>query len=509
MGNAEYLIRRQGLAAGPRLVEFGTTLAASWPLVGAALGIEAIYLFAVLGPFSLLTNGGKLADLGELTGHQTVSGVGVTVGLIVLFAVYGASLDLILRSRRPSFALVLTGTFIFSLTLVFLYPVTAMDVYNYAVQGHAVTFHHVNPLVTAPATVHGDPFISYGGVWAESTSPYGPLWIGVSTLDSLLAGTDVIRAVLVLKVISALGVVATTALLATTARERGGEPRALAAALFGWNPLVQLELVGNGHNDSMMIALLVLSLILLSGRRGPSGAFALAGSVFVKYLTVVAVPFYLLAQLRGPKRSWRERLPMVLASVGALAATTLLAYAPFWAGPATLDRVRHVDDNYLASFSALALLYIPNVKQWLLPARVALVAGIALWQTRSFILRRASVERAVFEVYFGVLLVATHFAGWYLPMLIALGVLSKDRWLVARAITFSFCAILTVPLWEYLWPEVQNTAGLATFHLLIVPLTFLPPLFVGAWGAIRTGASVRGVGSADGSAVERIGVARI
>lgn len=507
MGNAEYLIRRQGLAVGPRIVQASELLTASWPLIAAALGIEAIYLFAVLGPFSLLANGGKLADLGELTGRRPVTGVVVTVGLVVLFALYGAALERILRSRRPSFALVLAGTILFSLTLVFLYPVTAIDVYNYAVQGHVVTFHHVNPLVTAPATVQGDSFISYGGIWAESTSPYGPLWIGVSTLDSLLAGTDVIRAVLVLKLISALGVVATTVLLATTARERGGERRALMAALFGWNPLVQLELVGNGHNDSMMIALLVFALILLNGKRGPWGAVALAGSVFVKYLTVVAVPFYLLAQLRGPKRSWRERLPTVLASVGALAATALLAYAPFWAGPATLDRVRHVDDNYLSSFAALALLYVPNAKLWLLPARAAVVAAITLWQMRSFVLGRASVERAVFEVYFGVLLVATHFAGWYLPMLVALGVLSRDRWLVARAITFTFCAILTVPLWEYLWPEVQNSAGLATFHLLIVPLTFLPPLLVGAWGVLRPDASLRGVGPARSTAEERVGVA--
>lgn len=479
----------------------------------AGFGIEVIYLLATLGPFSLLVHGGKLVDLGELSGHRDSAGILVALGIVGLFALYGFALDRLRRARAPSFPLVFLGTIGFSLTLVFLYPVTAMDVYNYAVQGHVVTFHGINPLVTAPATVQGDSFISYGGVWAESTSPYGPVWIGVSALDSLIAGADVVRAVVILKSISALGVVATTLLLARGA-ERAKLPRpALAAAIFGWNPLVQLELVGNGHNDSIMIALFVLSLLLV-GRRGARGAFALAASVFVKYLTVIALPFYLLAELRGPDagdwRGWRRRLPAVLASVGVFAITAVLAYAPFWAGPVTLARVRTVDQNYLASMSALALLYLPNASAWLLTGRVAVVAMIAAWQLRSFALGRADVPRAVFEVYFGVLLIATHFAGWYLPLLVALGVLSADRWLISRAVVFSLSAILTVPLWQYLWPQVQNSAGLGPFHLLIVPLTFLPPLIIAALGAARSSerpertGSRREVSRLDRSAAEPI-----
>lgn len=482
MGNAQYIVEERRLAPGVPSLGIRAALSRFWLLLACGLGIEGLYLFAAFGPFSLLVHGTELADLGLLTTHSVVAGVLITLGLIVLFALYGTALERLVCNASFGLPIVLGGTVLFSLTLIFLYPVTAMDVYNYAVLGHVVTFHGLNPLITAPASVQGDAFISYGGIWAESTSPYGPVWIGVSALDSLIAGWNVIRAVLILKSISALGVVATTILLAGAATRWRIPKPALAAALFGWNPLVQLELVGNGHNDSIMIALLVLSLLLLAARRAPGGAIALAASVFVKYLTVVALPFYLLAELRRPGSTWRDRLPTVLASVAVFALTAVLAYAPFWAGPAILARVRQVDTNYLASFSALALIYMPRAIDWLLGVRVAIVAAIALWQINAFLRGRASVARAVFEVYFGVLLVATHFAGWYLPLLVALGVLSADRWLVARAITFTFAAMLTVPLWQYVWPEVQNTYGLGPFHLLIVPLTFFPPLLIGAWG---------------------------
>jgi hypothetical protein len=251
-----------------------------------------------------------------------------------------------------------------------------------------------------------------------------------------------------------------------------------------------------------MIALFVLAGSLLAGRRGVTGALALAGSVFVKYITVVALPFYFLAVLRGDDasspRGWRERLPAVLASVGVFAVTAALAYAPFWAGPMTLARIGQVDNNYLGSFAALVVLYLPNFDPWLLAARVAVVALVALWQVRSFLRGRASLASAVFEVYFAVLLVATHFAGWYVPLLLALGIMSDDRRLVRRAAAFSFAALLTTPLWEYAWPALQNSVGLGPFHLIVVPLTFFPPLLMAGWDLVRSSATEAGLGEGVG-----------
>src|SRR5439155_11680918 len=186
----------------------------SLPLVGlaAGLGIEAIYLLGVVGPFSLLTHGAQLTDLGQLTGHQPIAGVAVAVAVVALFALYGVAMRAISRPSDGGLPLVLGGSIVFSLTLIFLYPITAIDVYTYAVQGHIVVFQYLNPLLVPPSTARGDAFIAFAGSWVDRTSPYGPVWIALSSLDALLAGSDIILAIAIFKALGALAVVATTIL---------------------------------------------------------------------------------------------------------------------------------------------------------------------------------------------------------------------------------------------------------------------------------------------------------
>lgn len=446
--------------------------------LAAGLAIEAIYLAAVAGPLSLFTNGTRLTDLGEITNHTPLAAVLVTLALVATFGLYGLALWALARQEGRSLALALGGTLVFSLTLIFMYPATAMDVYNYAVQGHVVTFHHLNPLVEPPARATGDGFVAYAGSWSESTSPYGPFWIGLSSLDALVAGNNVVLAIALLKALAALAVVATSTLLAYAARSRGKRASAVAAACFGWNPLVQLELVGNGHNDAVMTALLVAALILLARRRIAGGTIALAASVFVKYLTIAAVPFYLLDEVGDRERPLGERLEAVGRSIAILVVATALAFAPFWSGPGTLARVRQVENNYLASLPALAILIDGATINWVPLAQAVVVGTVALWQAAALWRGRSSVARALFEVFFAVILVTTHFAGWYLPILVAVAALVGDRWLLARAIVFTATAALTDPFWAYAFTPLNSAIGLLGVHLIVVPLTFLPPLAV-------------------------------
>src|SRR5579884_1509135 len=139
----------------------------------AGLTMEAIFLIAVVGPFSLFAHGTELTDLGKLTDHQPIAAVLVTAGLVALFALYAVAL-INVRTDDHALPLALGGTVLFSLTLIFLYPVTAIDVYNYAVEGHVAAFYQVNPMVTAPAQVSSDTFVSYAANWVDSPSPYGP-----------------------------------------------------------------------------------------------------------------------------------------------------------------------------------------------------------------------------------------------------------------------------------------------------------------------------------------------
>jgi hypothetical protein len=97
------------------------------------------------------------------------------------------------------------------------------------------------------------------------------------------------------------------------------------------------------------------------------------------------------------------------------------------------------------------------------------------------------------------ILLANHFAGWYVPLLVALAVLAGDAVRQTRAAVLTFTTTLATPLWAYVWPANQPYLDLLTFHAILVPLTFLPPILVSikwpwAWAeGWSTGQAVPGV----------------
>jgi len=453
------------------------------PLIGVGLAIESLYLVAVMGPFSLLTSGSRLTDLGRLTDYRPEAAVAVAAGLVGLFLFYAFALVLVRDGDR---AIAIAGTACFSLTLMYLYPITATDVYTYAVQGYIAAFHGLNPLVIPPDRVANDPFVHFAGSWRNSASPYGPLWVDFSALALRVSGPNIVRAVVLLKLLNAAAVVGTSGLLIRVVRGRA----AYAAAFFGWNPLVQIELVGNGHNDAVMILLLVAALALASRRRHAIGAAFLAGSILTKYLTIGALPFYVIAVLRDQRGvrllrpgDWLAHLhprqvARLVPTLLALFITAAALYEPYWVGLATLGRVMGVDRNYLASVPALIILLVPGSQHWLAVLRFAVIGGIYLWLGLRLLRDETSVSRTFFEALFTLIVMAPHFAGWYLAVLLALAPLTVDGWRELRAVVFAFATTLTVPLWAFVWPWMSNTSSLLAFHEIIVPLAIGPPLVV-------------------------------
>src|SRR6185437_525233 len=241
---------------------------------------------------------------------------------------------------------------------------------------------------------------------------------------------------------------------------------------------VQLEMVGNGHNDAVMVFVLVAALVLLTKKHAILGAAGIGASVLIKFLTLGAVPLFLLAEVLAPARSRRVRVMRVAASAVIMIGLAVVAYAPFWTGLATIERAQAVDADYLSSIAALVILLVPDSINWLGIAKLAILAAVFLWQANSLRLGRANLAQATFEVLFVTILVASHFAGWYLALLVAVAVLAGDRWIQARMVLFTFTTTLTTPLWAYLWYWNQDWMSMTTMHLIVVPLIFLPPLLV-------------------------------
>lgn len=74
---------------------------------------------------------------------------------------------------------------------------------------------------------------------------------------------------------------------------RPGPGGAFAAALYAFHPLPVTETAGQGHLDSLGVALLVASLVWLARQRRAAAGVAFAASVLTKYVSVAALPVLL------------------------------------------------------------------------------------------------------------------------------------------------------------------------------------------------------------------------
>jgi glycosyl transferase family 87 len=153
-----------------------------------------------------------------------------------------------------------------------------------------------------------DPYTQHPG-WATS-SVYGPLWTFVSEPIARLSRPEL--GFRVLAAACTLAIAGGAAFLSTN--------RAATLAFVGWNPLLALHGGGGGHNDSLMIAFVVLALVL--ERRGHVGlaGVAWAASLWIKWVTVVFWALWLVFR-------WRRRERLGLG--GFAAATAVLAAAAF------------------------------------------------------------------------------------------------------------------------------------------------------------------------------------
>jgi hypothetical protein len=252
-----------------------------------------------------------------------------TLALFVAVSVlYAAGYGLIRRAPRMSRAMKLG---IAAAVLgpgainVLLYPVGALDVFNYLIEIKLTYFYDVNPYLETFKPYRRDSF-ALPAFLIDTRLFYGPVWLLVSWLPGAVVGyTDVIHSLVAMKFLNAV-------LLGLTGlaifRYHGDDERRrwLAVYAFLANPLILFEGLANAHNDVMMTCFLVGALVALRARSGLAGAL-LAASALVKFFTAALAPLFVVVALL---RRWS--LPRIGVAVGLTGAIVVLACAPFWAG---------------------------------------------------------------------------------------------------------------------------------------------------------------------------------
>lgn len=200
--------------------------------------------------------------------------------------------------RESSWSLVLGGAVLARLALFPLEPSLSDDAFRYVWDG-LVQLQGLNPYLYVPA----DPALEAlrgGELFSQLNSPerytvYPPVSQLVFGASALFYEADARTAYYVMKAFMTAFDLGTIALLTRMVSAR-------AVLLYAWNPLVLLELTGQGHEEAIMVFFLVATAYLLRTDRDRWAVCALTLAGWVKLYPFFLMP--LLLNRTGWKRIW-------------------------------------------------------------------------------------------------------------------------------------------------------------------------------------------------------------
>jgi hypothetical protein len=425
-------------ATGSRRPSRGISSPAAWIGLGGLLA-TALLISLSAAHTELLLPQSLRQSLGGLAGAFGHVGLniglpGLTAALVLMFLSYAVALR---AAKYLSRRAVLASIAAVNALVLVAPPLLSTDLFSYIAYGRLGGTYGINPYLYGPNVISFDPLYHLvGAQWTHTPTAYGPLF---TALSYPLAGLNIATNVFAYKGIAALSLLAVVVLVWHAAQLRGIDP-VKAVALVGLNPVIVIYGVGGGHNDLLMLALLVAGIyVLLRQREGTGGAMIIAATA-VKLTAGMLLPFALAASAgRRVATSGRARI-----LAGAAAAAALfggLGLVMFGSGTlhlvGTLSTIQaqggiHSVPGFI--LNAFGLQRFDGLVGGLLRIGYAVAVVWLMW--RVWIGELDWITAAGWATV-GLLVSAGLLMPWYIAWLIPLAALSSDRrlWFTAIALT--------------------------------------------------------------------------
>ncbi len=265
---------------------------------------------------------------------------------LLMFLIYWLALYALPRLINRKY--LLYTTLLLGIICVSFPVVTSSDIFSYIAYARMEIIYHLNPLTSVPAAIHTD-LIYPGLYWKYQPSAYGPTWAIITGLAQCCIGitgsAGIVPMVFALRLLGLASHLGSTMLIWSISGQLqritgiiSPQKRMRAALAFAWNPLLLFEACVNGHNDALLLLLILLTLWLLL--RKPQltvktllpAAIIFAIATCLKINIIIFIPgLLLLLWMQHP----RNILHILLTSATYLAIVILL-YAPYWQQGAVL-----------------------------------------------------------------------------------------------------------------------------------------------------------------------------
>jgi hypothetical protein len=348
--------------------------------------------------------------------------------------------------------LALGGALVMGLTLALLPSLPSDDVFSYILYGRISAVHGANPLVATPVDFPNDPFLSLV-YWQTTRSVYGPVWLALSAGVTALAqslGGSLATYVALFKLLGLTAHLVNVALVwAILGRFSVAPQRRLAGTLlYAWCPLTLLEFCASSHNDAVMLMFLLAGVYAFARAkdgdwRWEAVGLALVGlAIATKFTPIALLPLYggyVIWRARARGANWTQVSGALAWRAGVVALVQVVAIAPYWAGPQTIDALlfsppaQQLDNSLIEAVSwplrwvaqsalGMSLAQAKSLAETALKA-VALLVFIALWLTE---FRRTRTLTGTLTAWAWALLwYALIASGWFWPWYVT--------WVVALA----------------------------------------------------------------------------
>jgi alpha-1,6-mannosyltransferase len=359
---------------------------------------------------------------------------GLTAALVLMFVSYAVALK---AAKHLSRRAVLISIAALNTLVLVAPPLLSTDLFSYIAYGRLGTAYGINPYLHGPNVISFDPLYHLiGAQWTHTPTTYGPLF---TALSYPLAGLDIAANVFAYKAIAWLSCLAIVVLVWHAARLRGMDP-VKAVALVGLNPIIVIYGVGGGHNDLLMLAILVAGIYVLLRQREFTGGAMIVAATAIKLTGGLLLPFALAASAgRRVATSGRARILGGAALAAALFGG--LGLVMFGSGTlhllGTLQSIQgHGDLHSIPGFilTALGLMRYSSALGVVLHTAYAISV---VWLLYRVWIGELDWITAAGWATVGLLVSAGLLMPWYIAWLIPLAALSSDRrlWFTAIGLT--------------------------------------------------------------------------
>jgi alpha-1,6-mannosyltransferase len=202
-------------------------------------------------------------------------------------------------------------------------PLFSRDTYSYLAQG-ALLRDGFDPYAVGPIDNPNALLDNVSPIWTITTAPYGPAFIMIAKLITILVGNHVIAGTMLLRLCMLPGFVLLIWATPRIARHIGANVP-VALWICALNPLVIIHLMGGVHNEMLMVGLMAAGIALTLESRHIAGIALIAVGVAVKATAGIALPFMVWVWMRHLCERRGYRPPRAFAAAAGISVLIFVA----------------------------------------------------------------------------------------------------------------------------------------------------------------------------------------